>query len=255
MQFYTSFVNLALQVDINFSKMYYKLKEKLMIKIAIDGFSGSGKGELSKGLAKKLNLKHLDTGAIFRGIACAFVKMGITEPTETVVNENIDKINIKVTFDGNSQNTILDDENINHLLREEKTSQTASKVSVFMAVREKYLAIVREFSNNYDCVIDGRDITSIVLPDADLKIFLNASEETRAKRRYEENVQKNIACTYQEVLENLKERDYRDSHRDIAPLIIVEDAFVVDNSNMGIEETIDYCYNEAVKILKQKGKI
>ena len=226
-----------------------------MIKIAIDGFSGSGKGELSRGLAKKLNLKHLDTGAIFRGIACAFVKMGIENPTENDILENIDNVNIKVTFDENSQNIILDGENINHLLRNESTSQMASKVSVFMAVREKYLKIVREFSNNYNCIIDGRDITSIVLPDADLKIFLNASEETRAKRRYEENIQKNIPCTYEEVLANLQERDYRDSHRDIAPLIIVDDAFVVDNSNMGIEETINHCYDEAVKILKEKGKI
>lgn len=226
-----------------------------MIKIAIDGFSGSGKGELSKGLAKKLNLKHLDTGAIFRGIACAFVNLGYEELTDEIVNNNIDGINISVVFDGNTQNVLLDGENITHLLRAEKTSQMASKVSVFGAVRDKYLAIVREFSNNYNCIIDGRDITSIVLPDADVKIFLNASEEIRARRRYEENVQKNIPCTYEEVLANLQERDYRDSHRDIAPLKIVDDAFVVDNSQMGINETIEYCYNHIEKVLKEKGKI
>ena len=226
-----------------------------MIKIAIDGFSGSGKGELSKGLAKKFNLKHLDTGAIFRGIACAFVNLGYEELTDEIVNNNIDGINISVVFDGNTQNVLLDGENITHLLRAEKTSQMASKVSVFGAVRDKYLAIVREFSNNYNCIIDGRDITSIVLPDADVKIFLNASEEIRAKRRYEENVQKNIPCTYEEVLANLQERDYRDSHRDIAPLKIVDDAFVVDNSEMGIDETIEYCYNHIEKVLKEKGKI
>ena len=226
-----------------------------MIKIAIDGFSGSGKGELSKGLAKKLNLKHLDTGAIFRGIACAFVNLGYEELNDDIVNQNIDSINISVVFDGNTQNVLLDGENITHLLRAEKTSQMASKVSVFGAVRDKYRAIVREFSNNYNCIIDGRDITSIVLPDADVKIFLNASEEIRAKRRYEENVQKNIPCTYEEVLANLQERDYRDSHRDIAPLIVVDDAFVVDNSNMGIDETIEYCFNHIEKVLKEKGKI
>ena len=226
-----------------------------MKKIAIDGFSGSGKGALSKGLAQKLNLKHLDTGAIFRGIACAFVNLGYEELNDDIVNQNIDSINISVVFDGNTQNVLLDGQNITHLLRAEKTSQMASKVSVFGAVRDKYLAIVREFSNNYDCIIDGRDITSIVLPDADVKIFLNASEEIRAKRRYEENMQKNIPCTYEEVLANLQERDYRDSHRDIAPLIIVDDAFVVDNSNMDIEETIEYCYNHIEKVLKEKGKI
>ena len=226
-----------------------------MIKIAVDGFSGSGKGELCRGLAKKLNLKHLDTGAIFRGIACAFVNMGFTEPTEEIVKQNINKVNVSVEFEDNTQFVLLDGKKINHLLREEQTSQMASKVSVFAPVREKYLEIVRDFSNNYNCIIDGRDITSVVLADADLKIFLNASEEIRAKRRYEENVQKNIACTYEEVLQNLQERDYRDSHRDIAPLRIVEDAVVVDNSNMGIEETIDYCYNLAVNVLKEKGKI
>ena len=226
-----------------------------MISIAIDGHSGSGKGELCKGLSKKLNLKHLDTGAIFRGIACAFVKMGFNELNESVVEENIGKINIEVTFDGNTQNVILDGENINHLLRVESTSQMASKVSVYAPVREKYLEIVRAFSNAYNCIIDGRDITSIVLPDADVKIFLNASEEIRAKRRYDENVSKNIACTYEEVLANLQERDYRDSHRDIAPLIIVPDALVVDNSNMSIDETINYCYNHIEKVLKEKGKM
>ena len=223
-----------------------------MIKIAIDGLSGSGKGELSKGLAKKLNLKHLDTGAIFRGIACAFTKLGFSELSEKIVDENINKFKVEVVFDENTQNTLLNGENINHLLRAEETSKLASKVSVYAPVREKYLEIVREFANNYDCVIDGRDITSIVLPNADLKIYLIASEEVRAKRRYEENVSKNIACTYEEVLENLQERDYRDTHRDIAPLILVEDAFKVDNSNMTIEETIEHCYKLALQKLADK---
>ena len=223
-----------------------------MIKIAIDGLSGSGKGELSKGLAKKLNLKHLDTGAIFRGIACAFTKLGFSELSEQIVVENINKFKVEVVFDGNTQNTLLNGENINHLLRAEETSKLASKVSIYAPVREKYLDIVREFANNYDCVIDGRDITSIVLPDADLKIYLTASEEVRAKRRYEENVSKNIVCTYEEVLENLQERDYRDTHRDIAPLILVDDAFKVDNSNMTIEETIEHCYKLALQKLAGK---
>ena len=226
-----------------------------MIKIALDGLSGSGKGELSNGLAKKLNLKHLDTGAIFRGIACAFSKLGFTNPTEEDVNKNINSFKVEVVFDGNTQNVILDGENINHLLRAEETSKLSSKVSVFSAVREKYLEIVREFSKNYDCIIDGRDITSIVLPDADVKIYLTASEETRAKRRYDENVSKNIPCTYEEVLANLQERDYRDTHRDIAPLILVEDAIKVDNSFMDINQTIEHCYNICIEKLKEKGKI
>ncbi len=226
-----------------------------MIKIGIDGFSGSGKGELSRGLAKKFNLKHLDTGAIFRGIACAFVRLGYSDLTQEIVEKNINNINISVTFENDKQNIILNGENITHLLRTEQTSQMASKVSVFVPIREKYLEIVREFSNNYDCIIDGRDITSVVLPDADVKIYLDASEEVRAKRRYEENVSKNIPSTYEEVLKNIHERDYRDSHRDVAPLVKVADAFVVDNSNMGIEETIEFCATHIEKVLKEKGKI
>ena len=141
------------------------------------------------------------------------------------------------------------------MLRAEETSQLSSKISVFSIVRDKYLEIVREFAKNYDCIIDGRDITSIVLPNADVKLYLTASEEVRAKRRYEENVSKNIPCTYEEVLENLQERDYRDTHRDIAPLILVNDAVKVDNSNMNIEQTIEYCYNICLEKLKEKGKI
>ena len=131
----------------------------------------------------------------------------------------------------------------------------ASKVSVFGIVREKYLAIVREFSNNYDCIIDGRDITSVVLPDADVKIYLCADEKIRAERRYKENIEKNIACTYEEVLANLHERDYRDTHRDIAPLIKVEDATLLDNSNLNIEQTAEFAIDLITKILSQKGKI
>ena len=221
-----------------------------MIKIAIDGFSGSGKGELAEGIAKKLNLKHLDTGAIFRAIAIAFIEANIETPTEEIAEEFVKNINVKVEFDENKQKVILNDKDITPGLRQEAVSKMSSKVSALKPVREKYLKVVKDFANNYDCIIDGRDITSIVLPDADVKIFLDADEKVRAERRYKENVEKNIKCTYEEVLANLQERDYRDSHRDIAPLIIVEDAVVVDNSNMSIQETIDYC----LKIINEKLK-
>ncbi len=213
-----------------------------MIQIALDGLSGSGKGELARGLAKKLNLKHLDTGAIFRGIACAFSKLGYTNPTEAEINENIDNIKIDVVFDGNTQIINLDGENINSKLRTEEISQLSSKVSAYSSVREKYLKIVRDFAQKNDCIIDGRDIGSIVLPDADVKFYLTASEEIRARRRYEENVTKQIPCTYEEVLKGLKERDERDTTRKIGPLVKVADAVEVDNSNMNIEQTIEYCY-------------
>ena len=212
-----------------------------MIKIAIDGLSGSGKGALAKGLAKNFNLKHLDTGAIFRTMATMFWKKGIFNPTEAQVEEYLKDAKIEITFDSNSQRMILNGEDVTPYLREEEVSKITPKVSAIKFARDKYLEVVGEFSNNYNCVIDGRDITSIVLPDADVKFYLTADDKVRAERRYKENLEKKIDCTFDEVLANLQERDYRDTHRDIAPLIIVDDAFVIDNSNLTIEETISKC--------------
>ena len=212
-----------------------------MIKIAIDGLSGSGKGELAKGLAKNFNLKHLDTGAIFRTMGIVFWKKQISDPTATEVEMFLDSAKIEINFIDNAQRMFLDGEDVTSFLREEEVSKLASKVSAFSFAREKYLSVVGEFSNTYDCVIDGRDITSIVLPDADVKFYLTADEKTRAERRYKENVEKKIECTFEEVLSNLQERDYRDTHRDVAPLIIVDDAVVIDNTNLTIDETIDKC--------------
>lgn len=223
--------------------MYYVSGENKMINIALDGLSGSGKGALADGLAKKLNLIHLDTGAIFRAIALFFVEQNINEPTESDFENNLSHIEIKVIADENQQQVFLNGENVTSALRQEEVSKMSSKVSVNPNVRAKYLQIVENFANNHNCIIDGRDITSVVLPNADFKIYLTADESVRAKRRYEENLSKNIKCSYEEVLNNLRERDYRDTHRDIAPLIIVPDAIIVDNTNLSIQETIDLCYN------------
>lgn len=212
-----------------------------MLKIAIDGLSGSGKGELARGLAKKFNLKHLDTGAIFRTMGIALWKQNVLNPTIEDVEKFVINCEIKIHFDGNNQRMLLNNEDVTSLLREEVVSQLASKVSAFGLAREKYLKIVGDFANTYDCVIDGRDITSIVLPDADVKIYLTADEKVRAERRHKENLEKGIKTTFEEVLANLQERDFRDTHRDVAPLIIVDDAVVVDNSKLSIEETVHHC--------------
>lgn len=221
-----------------------------MIKIAIDGLSGSGKGELAEGLAKKFNLKHLDTGAIFRTMGIAFWQKNMLEPTEETVKNMLEDAKIEIKFDENKQKMFLNGIDVTAHLREEEVSKLASKVSACPFAREKYLKVVGDFSNNYDCVIDGRDITSIVLPDADVKIYLTADEKTRAMRRFTENQSKHIDCTFEEVLANLQERDFRDTHRDVAPLIVVEDAVVVDNTNLNIYETIQKCcdiVNEKLK--------
>lgn len=222
-----------------------------MIKIAIDGLSGSGKGALADGLAKIYNLKHLDTGAIFRTMGLAFLNQNILDPKEDDIKSILNSITVEVVFDNSQQSMILNGENVTKFLRQEEISKLASKVSTFDYAREKYLKIVNDFSNKYDCVIDGRDITSIVMPDADVKFYLTADEKTRAERRFKENQEKHIETTFDEVLSNLQERDYRDTHRDIAPLIIVDDAFVVDNTNLNIQQTIEKCSEIINKKLKK----
>lgn len=221
-----------------------------MINIALDGLSGSGKGSLADGLAKKMNLIHLDTGAIFRAIALSFVNNNMLLPTQNDIENQLKTINIKVIADENGQKVLLNGKDVTKFLRQEAVSKVSSIVSTNQNVRAKYLEIVEDFASSHNCIIDGRDITSVVLPNADFKIYLTASEEIRAKRRYDENISKNINCTFEEVLENLRERDYRDTHRDIAPLIIVSDAIVVDNTNLNIEQTIEYCYQKIQEKLK-----
>ena len=227
-----------------------------MIKIGIDGYSGSGKGSLCKGLAEKLNLKHLDTGAILRSMGLYFYNIGITDGIDDeLVNKHYDKLDVKIEFEGDKQITYLNSEDVSSAIRQEQIGQMASRVAVVPKAMQKLIDISRDFSEKYDCVLDGRNITSEVLPDADVKIFLDASPECRAKRRHAEMLAKGLNSDYEEVLKSLKERDYRDTHREFSRMYIVDDAFVVDNSNMGIEETIEYCYNHIEKVLKEKGKI
>lgn len=225
-----------------------------MINIAIDGPTGSGKGALADGLAEKFNFIHLDTGAIFRGFAYGILNSGYSDPTKEEIEKILPSLNLKVKFEEGKQKIILNNDDITKWLRAEQISKLSSKISVYPIIREKFLEIVQEFASCNNCIIDGRDITSVVLPNADYKLFLMASEEVRAKRRYEENLSKNISCTYEEVLANLKERDYRDSHREIAPLKVVSDATIVDNSELSIKQTVDLCYNLIVEKLKNKGE-
>ena len=226
-----------------------------MIKIAIDGYSGSGKGELSKGLSQKLNLKHLDTGAILRSMGLYFHSKGITEITSETIDEHYENLNIRIEFDGDRQITYLNNEDVSTAIRTEVIGQMASRCAAIPRAMQKLIDISQEFATKYDCVLDGRNITSEVLPDADVKIFLSASPECRAERRYKELLAKGVESDYDAIYESLKERDYRDTHREFSRMYIVDDAFVVDNSNMGIEETINHCYNHIVKVLKEKGKI
>lgn len=226
-----------------------------MIAIAIDGHSGSGKGELSKGLAKKLNLKHLDTGAILRAMGLYFYRNGITNPTVEDVEKNYDNLNIKIEFNNDIQITYLNNEDVSSEIRFEHIGQMASRVAIIEKAMRKLITISQEFAKNYNCVMDGRNITSEVLPDADVKFFLDASAECRAKRRLGDELKKNPNAKFDDILASLIERDKRDINRDFSPMIKTPDSIVVDNTNMTIDETINFCFDKTKSILKEKGKL
>ena len=226
-----------------------------MINIAIDGYAGSGKGELSKGLAKKLNLKHLDTGAILRAMGLYFARLNIEDFTQDIIDKYIKTFEVKVVFEGEKQITLLNREDVSKEIRSEKMGGLASKLAIYPDAMAKMNAISREFAENFDCVIDGRNITSEVLPNADVKFFLDASVECRANRRLQDDYNRGVQTTYAEVLESLKKRDYRDTHREFSKMVVTHDSIVVDNTNMTIAQTIEHCYNLAVEKLKELGKI
>ena len=214
-----------------------------MVSVAIDGFTGCGKSTLAKKLCDRLGFKMLDTGAIFRGIACAFGDMGYEEMNEAVVDEFVKLISVDVKFIDEVQHVFVNGDDKTSNLRTEKTSQLASKISVFPKIRTFMNEVARDFAKKNNCIIEGRDIGSVVLPNANVKIFLTADEEVRAKRRYLQLLEMGKSADYDEVLKDLQERDFRDSHREVAPLIMTSDAIKVDNTNMTFDEAVDYCYN------------
>lgn len=226
-----------------------------MISIAIDGYSGSGKGELCKGLAKKFNLSHLDTGAILRAMGLYFYNLNITSITDELIDKHFDNLNIKIEFENGVQHTYLNNKDVSSNIRQEVMGQMASRVAAVQRAMLKLIDISREFAKNNNCVMDGRNITSEVLPDADVKFFLDANVEQRAQRRFKESAAKGQQVSYEEVLESLKERDWRDTHRDFSPMIVTSDSFVIDNTHLTIEETVNKCCEIANEILSKKGKL
>lgn len=226
-----------------------------MINIAIDGYAGSGKGELSKGLAKKLNLKHLDTGAILRAMALYFVRLNITEFTQDIIDKYIKTFEVKVDFEGDKQITLLNREDVSKAIRTEQMGAMASKLARYPEAMERMNNISRNFAENYDCVIDGRNITSEVLPNADVKFFLDAKIECRANRRLQDDFKRGVQTTYDEVLASLQKRDYSDTHREFSKMVVTHDSIVVDNTDMTIAQTIDHCYDIVVKKLQEVGKL
>lgn len=217
--------------------------EEIMLNIAIDGFSGAGKSTIAGELAKRLNIKKFDTGAIYRGIACEYLKQGLPLPTTQLVDKFVEDLNVSVFFEGDVQHIVVNGEDYTKHLREEQISKFSAVISPFPKVRAKVLELQREFAKNNDCVMEGRDIGSVVLPNASVKFFFTASVEVRAKRRLAQLEEMGLQGDFQDICENLKERDYRDLTREIAPLKKVEDAFEIDGSDISIDEVVKKCIN------------
>lgn len=209
-----------------------------MFKIAIDGPSGAGKSTLAKNLAKKLGFIYVDTGAMYRTVGLAAAQRGITPEDSEGIEKMLDSITLSITYENGAQREILNGVDVTDLIRTPEISTYASKVSAIPAVRKFLLGPQRDFADRYDVIMDGRDIGTVIMPDANVKIFLVSGKEARARRRYEELLEMGQSVTYEQVLLDLVARDDRDSSRKTAPAVPAEDAIFVDNSELAPEETL-----------------
>ena len=213
------------------------MKNKIVI--AIDGPAGAGKSTIAKALAKKLEIAYISTGSMYRALALKCINNNFDATDENVANQIANSTTLNVEYRNGDQLVFLDGEDVTTKLYTDKVSDFASKISVHKVVREKLVEVQREIAQRQSVVMDGRDIGSVVLPNADLKFYLDADVEIRAQRRYEELLSKGAKATYEEVLADMKERDYRDKTREISPLKICDDAIIIDCSHLSIEEVVN----------------
>ncbi|MCF2668681.1 MULTISPECIES: (d)CMP kinase [Lachnospiraceae] len=207
--------------------------------VAIDGPAGAGKSTIAKLVAKEKGFIYVDTGAMYRGLAIHFLNQGIqADETEKVIKACQDA-EVTIRYENGIQQVYLNGANITSRLRDEEVGNMASMTSAIPEVRAKLLELQQNLARTQNVIMDGRDIGTCVLPNADVKIFLTASVETRAKRRYEELMAKGVPCNLEEIESDIRERDYRDMTREIAPLKQAEDAVKVDSSYMTIPEVVD----------------
>lgn len=214
-----------------------------MINVAIDGPAGAGKSTIAKAAAKELGYIYVDTGALYRTIALSAVNSGVIDNEEETV-KMLDSIEVKLGFaEDGTQCVYLNGEDVSSKIRTPEISMGASKVSAIPKVREFLLDLQRNIAKENNVIMDGRDIATVVLPDANPKIFLFASPECRAERRYKELIEKGETVSYEEVLADVNQRDYQDSHREIAPLKPTEESVMADTSSLTLEESIELIIN------------
>lgn len=209
-----------------------------MYNIAIDGPAGAGKSTIAKQIAKRKGYIYVDTGAMYRAMALFLIESRVSPEETEKISEKCLEADISIVYEQGEQVVLLNGRNVNGLIRTEQVSNMASASSVNGDVRKKLVELQQKLAEKADVVMDGRDIGTCVLPNADLKIYLTASSEVRAKRRYDEMTARGEECDIDVIKRDIEERDYRDMHRDISPLKQAEDAVLVDSSDMTIEEVI-----------------
>ncbi len=221
----------------------------MSVNIAIDGPAGAGKSTLARKASEKLGYIYVDTGALYRTVGLFSIRKGYDTKDAQKVNSTLKDIDIKLGFTDEGQRVYLNGEDVSEDIRTPEASMGASNVSAIPEVRAFLFDLQKQIAKENNCLMDGRDIGTVVLPDAQVKIFLTASPETRAKRRYDELVLKGSDVTFQEVLDDLIVRDYQDTHREIAPLKAADDAVILDTSDLNFEESLQAILDTIAKKL------
>lgn len=219
-----------------------------MFNIAIDGPAGAGKSTIAKKVAKELDFIYVDTGAMYRSMALYLIRKGVKAEEKNKIIELLPEIHVTLAYVEGEQHVYLNQEDVSSLIRNEEVSQMTSSISTIAEVREALLSLQRNLAKENNVLMDGRDIGTCVLPNAELKIYLTASTKVRAKRRYDEMIEKGMECNLKELEASIKERDYRDMNREIAPLKQAEDAVFLDTSDMNIEEVV----NAIIRLVKER---
>ncbi len=210
-----------------------------MINIAIDGPAGAGKSTIAKRLAKELGYIYVDTGAMYRAMAYYFLKNQISAEDENRIAAACEHVDITIRYQDGEQQVILNGENVNGVIRNEEVGNMASSTSVYPVVRKKLVELQQQLAVKENVIMDGRDIGTVVLPNADVKIYLTASSKVRAKRRYEELTAKGEACDLDQIEQDIIDRDYRDMNRETSPLKQADDAVLLDSSDLDIDGVVE----------------
>lgn len=216
--------------------------------VAIDGPAGAGKSTIARAAAKKLGFIYVDTGALYRAVGVYSLRNGLDTENPETVEGTLPHIQVELQFQDGVQHVLLNGEDVSEEIRTPQASMAASAVSAVPAVRRFLFDLQREIAAKNDCIMDGRDIGTVVLPQAEVKIFLTASPETRAMRRFKELQEKGAPDTYEAVLADLKQRDYNDSHRAVAPLKPAEDSVLVDTSALTLSQSVE----KVLEVIKEK---